>query len=115
MKPLIVPVLLALLAVTTAARADVTEQEAIQAQLAGALASADYATKNCPRLRVDRARIDELLGRSGATEAALRESEDYADQRDTIDALAKQQSKALICALLPQAHGGYARDVIVEK
>jgi hypothetical protein len=115
MKTLIVPTLVALLTDAADARADVTEQEAIQAQLAGALASADYATKNCPRLRIDRARIDELLARSGSTEAALRASEDYADQRDTIAALAKDQPKSLICALLPDAHGGYARGVIVEK
>lgn len=104
-----------LLGLSTALRADAEEQEAIQAQLATAMASADYAARKCPRLRIDQAKIDSLMARSGKTAAQLRASEDYAEQRDVISALEQQQPARLLCALLPDAHGGYARGIITER
>jgi len=106
---------LALLAAADPARAEVSEQEAIQAQLAGAMASADYATKHCPKIRIDQAKIASLTARSGMSAEELRASEDYVDQRDTIQSLVESQPVALICALLPDAHGGYARGILTGK
>lgn len=100
---------------STVASADASEQEAIQAQLAGALASADYAKQKCPMLTVDQDKINSLLKRSGKTTAELKASEDYAEQRDVIAELAKSPQAALICFALSKAHGGYARGVILEK
>ena len=106
---------LILVALALPALADVEEREAIQAQLAAAMASADYAAKNCPKLRIDQAKIDALTARSGMSAAELRASEDYVEQRDVIRALETDQPRALLCALLPDAHGGYARDIISER
>jgi hypothetical protein len=69
---------------SSAAYADATEQEAIQAQTASAMASAAYAAKKCPNLRVDQAKIDSLVARSGKTAEQLIASEEYIDQRDVI-------------------------------
>ncbi len=52
----------------TPAQAVAAESTALQAQLASALASADYAAKHCPNLKVDRQRIQSLVARSGMTE-----------------------------------------------
>ena len=98
-----------------AARAEVTEQEAIQAQLASAMASADYAASKCPSLVIDRQKIESLTKRSGMTPAQLKASEDYVEQRDVIASLEKGKPAAMICYALSKAHGGYARGVISEK
>jgi hypothetical protein len=95
--------------------ADVTEQEAIQAQTAGAMASAAYAAKKCPNLRVDQAKIDSLVARSGKTAEQLIASEEYIDQRDVILSMEKGKQGAMICLVLHRAHGGYGRGVITEK
>lgn len=98
-----------------AAHAEVTEQEAIQAQLASAMASADYAAAKCPSLAIDRQKIESLTRRSGMTPAQLKASEDYVEQRDVIAGLEKGKPVAMICYALSKAHGGYARGVISEK
>jgi len=98
-----------------AAHAEVTEQEAIQAQLASAMASADYAASKCPSLVIDRQKIESLTKRSGMTPAQLKASEDYVEQRDVIASLEKGKPVAMICYALSKAHGGYARGVISEK
>ncbi len=100
---------------STTAHANVTEQEAIQAQLASALASADYATKKCPNLLIDHARINALVDRSGKTLTELKASEDYTEQRDVILGMEKGKQAGLICFALPRAHGGYGRGIITEK
>lgn len=104
-----------LFAVTTAIAADSDEKDAIQAQLASALASADYAAKRCPNLQIDSEKIAELTKRSGKTVAELRKSEDYEEQRDVIASMASGKQAPMICIVLPSAHGGYARGVITEK
>ena len=106
---------LAALLTSTLAIADVTEQEAIQAQLASTLASADYALKKCPNLVIDQARIDAVAKRSGKTVAQLKALEEYAEQRDVILGLEKGEQGRLICSLLPLAHGGYGRGIISDK
>jgi hypothetical protein len=107
----------ALLVVMTssATYADATEQEAIQAQTASAMASAAYAAKKCPNLRVDQAKIDSLVARSGKTAEQLIASEEYIDQRDVILSMEKGKQGAMICLVLHRAHGGYGRGVITEK
>lgn len=99
----------------TAAHADVTEAEAIEAQLGSALASADFAAKNCPNLSVNDDKVQELLKRIKKSAADLRAGEDYDEQRTVVQQLEKQQGRAMICMVLPSAHGGYARGVIQKK
>ena len=99
--------------ITGFAHADVTEQEAIQAQLGSALAAVDYAQKNCPEITVSQARIDELARRAGKTPAELREGEDYEEQRDVQLMVERQQGKKTVCALLPTSQrGGYKRGIL---
>lgn len=97
------------------AHADVTEAEAIEAQLGSALASADFAAKNCPNLTINDDKVQELLKRIKKTAADLRAGEDYEDQDKVVQQLNKQQGRAMICMVLPSAHGGYARGVIQKK
>jgi hypothetical protein len=92
--------------------ADSDEQEAIQAQLASAMASADYAAKKCPNLQIDQAKIKSLTERSGKSARQLRASDDYAEQRDVIVSMEKSPQAALICELLPMAHNGYVAGII---
>jgi hypothetical protein len=92
--------------------ADNSEQEAIRVQLAAAMASADYAAKNCPNLQIDRTKLKALIERSGKSEKQLRASDDYAEQRDVIVNIEKSPQAVLICQLLPMAHNGYARGII---
>ncbi|NHZ81715.1 hypothetical protein F2P44_20910 [Massilia sp. CCM 8695] len=106
----------ALLALSAgAALADVTEQEAIQAQVAGAMASADYAAAKCPKLGVDKERLAEQIKKSGKTAEQLRATEDYADQRNVVETMAKGEKGFMVCMLLARAHGGYGRGIVVEK
>lgn len=98
-----------------AALANVTEQDAIQAQVAGAMASADYATANCPKLAVDQERLAEQIKKSGKTAEQLRATEDYAEQRDVIKGIAATDKAPMLCVLLPRAHGGYGRGIVVDK
>ncbi|RYG12563.1 MAG: hypothetical protein EON92_07950 [Burkholderiales bacterium] len=111
----VLAVLLALASWAGSAHAEVTEQEAIQAQLASAMASADYAATKCPSLVIDRQKIESLTRRSGMTPAQLKASEDYVEQRDVIASLDKSKPVAMICYALSRAHNGYARGVIGEK
>ena len=107
--------LIFLFAVASISAADSKEKVAIQAQLASVLASSDYATKKCPNLQIDNEKIAELTQRSGKTDAELRKSEDYEEQRDVIASMASGKQAPMICVVLPSAHGGYARGVISEK
>jgi hypothetical protein len=109
------PVLLAAALLCTAAQADVTEAEAIEAQLGSALASADFAARNCPGLGINDDKVQELLKRIKKTAADLRAGEDYDEQRTVVQQLEKQQGRAMVCMVLPSAHGGYARGVIQKK
>ena len=97
------------------AHADVTEEEAIEAQLGSALASADFAAKNCPNLAVHDDVVQNQLRKIKKTAADLRAGEEYEDQRNVVHQLEKQHGRAMICVLLPSAHGGYGRGVIQKK
>ena len=59
--------------------------------------------------------MQELLKRIKKTAADLRAGEDYDDQHKVVQQLNKQQGRAMICMVLPSAHGGYARGVIQKK
>lgn len=98
-----------------AARADVTDLEALQAQIAGTMASADYARKKCPNLTIDEDRLQAQIKRSKMTVEALKATEEYTEQRDVIAEMEKSPRGAMICMVLPMAHGGYGRDIILEK
>jgi hypothetical protein len=97
------------------ARADVTDLEALQAQIAGTMASADYARKKCPNLTIDEEHLASQIKRSKMSVEALKATEDYTEQRDVIAEMEKSPRGALICTVLPMAHGGYGRDIILEK
>ena len=96
----------------SAVAAESDEVEAIRAQLAAAMASSDYAQKQCPHLEIDNQAMAELTQRSGLTAAELRETEDYQEQRDVIASMASGKQAGMICMALPMAHGGYARGII---
>ena len=104
-----------LLCLAQAATAEVSDQDAIAAQLGSALGSADFASKNCPNIAIDTSRIDELAKRARQTPEQLRKGEDYAEQRDVVVAMAKQHGNIMVCALLPQAHGGFARGMLQAR
>lgn len=97
------------------ARAEVTDLEALQAQIAGTMASADYARKKCPNLTIDDDRLQAQIKRSKMTIEALKASDEYTEQRDVLTEMEKSPQAAMICMVLPMAHGGYGRDIILEK
>ena len=99
----------------TPAFAEVSDQEAITAQLGSALGSADFASQHCPDIGIDQGKIDALAKRAKQTPEQLRKGEDYGEQRDVVAAMAKQHGNAMVCALLPKAHGGFARGVLQAK
>jgi hypothetical protein len=115
MSPYYLPAIALLTLNVSTVFADVTEREAIQSQLASAMASADYATKKCSNLKIDQDKIESLVKRSGMTVAQLKASEEYTEQRDVLLGMEKGEQSRLICFVLSSAHGGYARDVIMEK
>ena len=57
----------------------------------------------------------ELAKRAKQTPEQLRKGENYAEQRDVVDAMAKQHGNAMVCMLLPKAHGGFARGVLQAR
>lgn len=100
------------LLIASPAWAEVSEKEALIAQTASALASADYARKKCPNLVIDDAKIQSNLVRAESNLKQLRKDESYTEQRAVIAALEQQYNKNMICSLLPAAHGGYGRGII---
>jgi len=89
-----------------------TDLEALIAQTASTMASADYATKNCPNLKIDDTKLSDLVKRSGKTRAELRADEDYEDQVNALRGVEQSSGKTMVCSVLSSAHGGYGRDVI---
>lgn len=106
---------LLLLSLHALAHAEDDNHDALVAQTASTLASADYARKNCPNLQVDEAALSKLIQRTGSGADALRKNADYIEQRDVLRDMAQGKQAALICVVLPSAHGGYGRDIINEK
>lgn len=112
-KP-ILSILPILCLVATPALADVSRRDAIEAQTASALASADYAQRHCPSLRIGWQRVEQNLKSINGTIEALRRTESYAEQVTALQSVEKQQGRAMVCAVLPSAHGGYGRGVILR-
>jgi len=108
---MIIPVLCL---VTAPAFADVTRRDAIEAQTASALASADYAQRHCPSLRIGWQRVEQNLKSIDGTVEGLRRTESYEEQDTALRSAEKQHGRAMVCMLLPSAHGGYGRGIILR-
>ena len=89
-----------------------TDLQALIARTASTMASADYATKRCPNLKIDETKLADLVKRSGKSRAELRAAEDYDDQVNALHGVEQTSGKAMVCSVLPSAHGGYGRGVI---
>ncbi|WP_336814484.1 hypothetical protein [Bosea sp. MMO-172] len=96
------------------ALAEVTRRDAIEAQTASALASADYAERHCPSLRIGRQRIEQNLKSIKGTVEGLRRTESYEEQVAALQSVEKQHGRAMVCTVLPSAHGGYGRGIILR-
>lgn len=88
------------------------DQKALETQTASALASIDYARAKCPTLSIDEAALSRLLKRAGKSDDTLRKHEDYDDQRNALRSVEGQSGAAMVCFVLPKAHGGTARGLI---
>jgi hypothetical protein len=89
-----------------------TDQEALIAQTASTLASADFAREKCKRVKIDEEKLASLVKRTGKSLDELRKDEDYADQVNALKAVEKDKGAAMVCTVLPMAHGGYGRGVL---
>lgn len=99
----------------TAARAEVTRRDAIEAQTATALASADYAERHCPSLRLGQDKLDRNLREIKGTLAGLRATESYAEQVAALRSIEQSHGRAMVCGALPKAHGGYGRGIVAVR
>ncbi len=99
------------LVVTTSTHA-ATDQEALISQTASTLASADFAREKCKRVKIDEDKLASLVKRTGKTIEDLRKDEDYEDQVNALKGVEKDKGAAMVCAVLPMAHGGYGRGVL---
>lgn len=109
-----VTMLVAVLTATTAL-AEVTRRDAIEAQTATALASADYAERHCPSLRLGQDRLDKNLREIKGTLAGLRATESYAEQVAALASIEQSHGRAMVCVVLPKAHGGYGRGIVTVR
>lgn len=91
------------------------DRDAIIAQTASALASADYAKKHCRHLHIDDELIKENARDAETTVDALRSDESYAEQVAALDSVEKSDGRAMVCMVLPAAHGGLARGIITVR
>lgn len=107
--------LLAAATLPGAALADNGRRDAIIAQTAAALASADYSRTHCPALRIDDDLIKENAQEAETTVDALRADESYAEQVTAIQSVEKSNGRAMVCMVLPSAHGGLARGIITVR
>jgi predicted PilT family ATPase len=89
-----------------------TDQEALIAQTASTLASADYAREKCKNINIDEDKLASLIKRTGKSIEVLRKDEDYDDQVNALKGVEKSKNTAMVCAVLPMAHGGYGRGVL---
>jgi len=111
--PAVIMLLAALAA--TAAQAEVTRRGAIEAQTATALASADYAERHCPSLRLGQDKLDRNLREIRGTLAGLRATESYAEQVAALTSIEQSHGRAMVCIVLPKAHGGYGRGIVIVR
>ncbi len=108
MKTLLITAAISLSSVCMAA----TDQEALISQTASTLASADFARAKCKKVKIDEEKLASLIKRTGKTIDELRKDEDYDDQANALKGVEKDKGAAMVCALLPMAHGGYGRGVL---
>lgn len=99
----------------TASQADVTRRDAIEAQTASALASADYAGRHCPSLRLGQDKLDRNLREIKGTLAGLRATESYAEQVAALRSVEQSHGRAMVCTVLPGAHGGFGRGIVTVR
>ena len=104
----------------TASQADVTRRDAIEAQTASALASADYAGadyagRHCPSLRLGQDKLDRNLREIKATLTGLRATESYAEQVAALRSVEQSHGRAMVCTVLPGAHGGFGRGIVTVR
>jgi hypothetical protein len=99
----------------TASQAEVTFHDAIEAQTASALASADYAERHCPSLRLGQDKLDKNLREIKGTLAGLRATESYAEQVSALRSVEQSRGRAMVCMVLPKAHGGYGRGIVTVR
>lgn len=104
----------ALLALSVSAAAD-DHKDAVVAQTAAALASADFAKRHCPNIRIDDALIAENAAEAEVTVEALRADESYTDQAAAVASVEKENGSVMVCMLLPSAHNGLARGILTRK
>lgn len=90
-------------------------RDALIAQTAAAMASADFARRHCRNVLIDDALISENASEAGVTLDALRSDDSYADQAEALEMVANQNGRTMVCVLLPSAHGGMARGIISAK
>lgn len=107
--------MLAAVLAATASQAEVTRRDAIEAQTASALASADYAERHCPSLRLDQDKLDKNLREIKGTLAGLRATESYAEQVAALRSVDQSHGRAMVCTVLPSAHGGFGRGVVTVR
>ncbi|MBA4220859.1 hypothetical protein [Bosea sp. (in: a-proteobacteria)] len=116
MRPKLFAVIMLLAALAaTAAQAEVTRRDAIEAQTATALASADYAERHCPSLRLGQDKLDRNLREIKGTLAGLRATESYAEQVAALASIEQSHGRAMVCVVLPKAHGGYGRGIVTVR
>ncbi len=112
MSRLVLPVALATLLFSPIESA-ASDRDANIAQTASALASADYARRHCPRIKIDDSVIEENAADADTTVAALREDESYKEQVVALKSVEAQSGRSMVCLVLPAAHsGGYAAGII---
>jgi hypothetical protein len=89
-----------------------TDLEALTAQTASTLASADFARGKCKNIKIDEDKLASLIKRTGKSVDELRKDEDYADQVNALKGVEKDKGATMVCMVLPMAHGGYGRGVL---
>lgn len=92
-----------------------SDQEALVSQTASTLASADFARAKCKNIEIDEEKLALLVKRTGRTPEALRKDEDYDDQVNALKSVETRSGAAMVCMVLPSAHGGYGRGVLTKK
>jgi hypothetical protein len=89
-----------------------TDQEALISQTSSTLASADYARAKCKSVKIDEDKLASLIKRTGKSIDVLRKDEDYDDQVNALKGVEQTSGIAMVCGVLPMAHGGYGRGVL---
>ncbi|MDO9384422.1 MAG: hypothetical protein Q7T86_16340 [Hyphomicrobiaceae bacterium] len=108
-------IMVATAVLSSPAAANDERRDAVIAQTAAALASADYAKKHCPHLRIDEDLITENAQEAETTVDALRADESYVEQVAALQSVEKSNGSAMVCMVMPSAHGGLARGIITRR